>query len=414
MNNSWRRKRILEKGKRRHFMKSVLLLLGICGTTPFQSGCWDRVEITDLAVVTAAAIDKKDDNQIELSVQVFIPSSISSGGGQGGSSQGGGGVTTLVRSEKGSNISDALSRLQSKLPRKVFWGHCKVFVFGEKLAKEGVQEQLDFLLRHPQPREKANVYVSKGKAKPILESLPPLENYSGEVLRELSDLHIGMLVTLQDLDEMLTGKPQAAVIPFIKILPPGKGQTKLQGIPYIVGSAVFKKDKMTGTITEKETRGLLWLRDEIESYTVTLQPKGVKGEISLNPVTAKVKIIPQIINDKWKLLVKVNTEGAVIQNGTNLDLSSPKSLKMAERAYQKDIEKRIELAFLNTQHKKSDILGLGKDFYRKYPKQFNKVENHWEEIFAEMEVEIDVMAYIRRQGYINKPAGLSENEVKDK
>lgn len=404
----------MEKGKRRHFMKSVLLLLGICGTTPFLSGCWDRVEITDLAVVTAAAIDKKDDNQIELSVQVFIPSSISSGGGQGGSSQGGGGVTTLVRSEKGSNISDALSRLQSKLPRKVFWGHCKVFVFGEKLAKEGVQEQLDFLLRHPQPREKANVYVSKGKAKPILESLPPLENYSGEVLRELSDLHIGMLVTLQDLDEMLTGKPQAAVIPFIKILPPGKGQTKLQGIPYIVGSAVFKKDKMTGTITEKETRGLLWLRDEIESYTVTLQPKGVKGEISLNPVTAKVKIIPQIINDKWKLLVKVNTEGAVIQNGTNLDLSSPKSLKMAERAYQKDIEKRIELAFLNTQHKKSDILGLGKDFYRKYPKQFNKVENHWEEIFAEMEVEIDVMAYIRRQGYINKPAGLSENEVKDK
>ncbi|MDM5296166.1 Ger(x)C family spore germination protein [Peribacillus simplex] len=414
MNNSWRRKRILEKGKRRHFMKSVLLLLGICGTAPFLSGCWDRVEITDLAVVTAAAIDKKDDNQIELSVQVFIPSSISSGGGQGGSSQGGGGVTTLVRSEKGSNISDALSRLQSKLPRKVFWGHCKVFVFGEKLAKEGVQEQLDFLLRHPQPREKANVYVSKGKAKPILESLPPLENYSGEVLRELSDLHIGMLVTLQDLDEMLTGKPQAAVIPFIKILPPGKGQTKLQGIPYIVGSAVFKKDKMTGTITEKETRGLLWLRDEIESYTVTLQPKGVKGEISLNPVTAKVKIIPQIINDKWKLLVKVNTEGAVIQNGTNLDLSSPKSLKMAERAYQKDIEKRIELAFLNTQHKKSDILGLGKDFYRKYPKQFNKVENHWDEIFAEMEVEIDVMAYIRRQGYINKPAGLSENEVKDK
>ncbi|UYY99778.1 Ger(x)C family spore germination protein [Peribacillus frigoritolerans] len=395
-------------------MKNVLLLLVICGTTPFLSGCWDRIEITDLAIVTAAAIDKKGNNQIELSVQVFIPSSISSGGGQGGSSQGGSGVTTMVRNEKGSNISDALSKLQSKLPRKVFWGHCKVFVFGEKLAKEGIQEQLDFLLRHPQPREKANVYVSKGEAKPILESLPPLENYSGEVLRELSDLHIGMLVTLQDLDEMLTGKPQAAVLPFIKILPPGKGQTKLQGIPYIVGSAVFKKDKMTGTMTEKETRGLLWLRDEVESYTVTFQPKGVKGKISLSPVSAKVKIIPQIINDKWKLLVKIRTDGAVIQNGTNLNLSNPKSLKAAERAYQKDIENRIRMAFLHIQHKKSDILGLGKDFYRKYPKQFNKVDNHWDEIFAEMEVEVDVAAHIRRQGYINKPAGLSENEVKDK
>ncbi|PEZ81905.1 spore gernimation protein GerC [Bacillus sp. AFS017274] len=414
MNNSWRRKRILEKGKRRHFMKNVLLLLVICGTTPFLSGCWDRIEITDLAIVTAAAIDKKGNNQIELSVQVFIPSSISSGGGQGGSSQGGSGVTTMVRSAKGSNIADALSKLQSRLPRKIFWGHCKVFVFGEKLAKEGIQEQLDFLLRHPQPREKANVYVSKGKAKPILESLPPLENYSGEVLRELSDLHIGMLVTLQDLDEMLTGKPQSAALPFVKILPPAKGQTKLQGIPYIVGTAVFKKDKMTGTMTEKETRGLLWLRDEIESYTVTFQPKGMKGEISLNPVTAQVKIIPQIINNKWRFLVKVNTEGAVIQNETNLDLSSPKSINAAERAYQKDIENRIEMAFLHIQDKKADILGLGKDFYRKYPKQFNKVENHWDDIFAEMEVEIDVAAHIRRQGYINKPAGMSENEVKDK
>ncbi|WP_142323952.1 Ger(x)C family spore germination protein [Bacillus sp. AFS017274] len=395
-------------------MKNVLLLLVICGTTPFLSGCWDRIEITDLAIVTAAAIDKKGNNQIELSVQVFIPSSISSGGGQGGSSQGGSGVTTMVRSAKGSNIADALSKLQSRLPRKIFWGHCKVFVFGEKLAKEGIQEQLDFLLRHPQPREKANVYVSKGKAKPILESLPPLENYSGEVLRELSDLHIGMLVTLQDLDEMLTGKPQSAALPFVKILPPAKGQTKLQGIPYIVGTAVFKKDKMTGTMTEKETRGLLWLRDEIESYTVTFQPKGMKGEISLNPVTAQVKIIPQIINNKWRFLVKVNTEGAVIQNETNLDLSSPKSINAAERAYQKDIENRIEMAFLHIQDKKADILGLGKDFYRKYPKQFNKVENHWDDIFAEMEVEIDVAAHIRRQGYINKPAGMSENEVKDK
>ena len=404
------RQKVLGKAKKHRFKKMVILLIIM---TPIMSGCWDRVEINDLAIVTAAAIDKKDNDQIELSIQVFIPKSLSSGGGQGGPGQGGTN-TTLVRSAIGSNISDALSKLQSKIPRKIFWGQCKVFIFGEKLSKEGIQEQLDFLLRHPQPRERANVFVSKGKGKPILESVPPMENYSGEVIRELSDLHIGMQVTLQNLDEMLTGKPRAAAIPLVKVLPPEKGQKKLQGIPYIVGTAVFKKDKMTGTMTEKETRGLLWLRDEMESYTVTLNPKGVKGEISLNPVSAKVKVIPQIINDNWKVLVKIDTEGAVIQNGTNLNLSSFKSLKAVEQDFQKDIEKRLEMAFLNTQEKKADILGLGKEFYRKYPKQFNKIENNWDEIFAEMEVEIDVAAHIRRQGYINKPAGLSEEEVKDK
>ena len=48
---------------------SYLLLL--C-QSPLLSGCWDRVEVNDLAIVTAAVIDKKDDNQIELSNQILV------------------------------------------------------------------------------------------------------------------------------------------------------------------------------------------------------------------------------------------------------------------------------------------------------------------------------------------------------
>ena len=101
MNTGWRQSKILEKVKRRvGLRKSVLLFLGICGTIPLVSGCWDRVEINDLAIVTAAAIEKKEDNQIELSIQVFIPKSLSSGGGQGGPGGGGGVPTTLVSPKK--------------------------------------------------------------------------------------------------------------------------------------------------------------------------------------------------------------------------------------------------------------------------------------------------------------------------
>ena len=62
---------------------------------------------------------------------------------------------------------------------------------------------------------------------------------------------------------------------------------------------------MIGKISEKATRGILWLRDEMEAYTVTVKPKGVSGEISLNPVSAHVKMVPQIQNGKWKMLVKI-------------------------------------------------------------------------------------------------------------
>ncbi|MBA9028202.1 MULTISPECIES: Ger(x)C family spore germination protein [Bacillaceae] len=395
-------------------MKNILLLILICGVTLIVSGCWDRVEVNDLAIVTAAAIDKKDDNQIELSLQVFIPKALSGGGSEGGGGMSGGGAVTMVASHKGSNISDALSKLQSEFPRRVFWGHCKVFIFGEKLAKAGIQEHLDFLLRHPQPRERAYVYVSEGKAKPILELLAPLERYSAEGLRELSDLHIGMKVTLQDLDEKLIGIVQAAALPIVDIHPPGKGQEKLQGEPYIAGTAVFKKDKMIGNLTEKETRGILWIRNEIEAYTVTFKPGAEKGEISINPIKASVKLVPEIRNKKWIMVVKIDTEGTIIQNGTNLNLSSPKSIKVVEKAFEKEIEKRIELAFQQTQQElKTDILGFGEEFSRKYPDKWKKNKGRWNEIFPEIELETEIKAHIRRQGYITKPGGMPEKEVKE-
>ena len=71
-----------EKEYEPYFMKRILLFF-YCVSILFLSGCWDRVEVNDLAIVTAAAIDKRDDNQIELSIQIFIPKSLSSGGGQG-------------------------------------------------------------------------------------------------------------------------------------------------------------------------------------------------------------------------------------------------------------------------------------------------------------------------------------------
>jgi spore germination protein KC len=402
-----------KKGTRPYFMKRILLLLSICVSILFLSGCWDRVEVNDLAIVTATAIDKSDDNQIELSIQIFIPKTVGSGGGQAGGS--GGGKMTLSISQTGRNMADAFSKLQGKLPREIFWGQCKVFIFGEALAKQGIQEQMDFLLRHPEPRERAYVYVSEGKAKEILEIVPNLERYSAEVLREISNYRIGMQITVQDVDEMLTDIAQAAALPYVKI----KTQQPSEGKPikyvHIDGTAVFHKDQMVGTITEEETRGVLWLRDEIKGYTVSVEIEGEEGLVSLNPVSARVNLIPQIHNGKWKMTVNINTEGAIVQNETNLNFSDPKLLKKVESAYQKSIENRIEDVLKQIQHRlHTDIVDFSKEFYRKYPKEWKKNENSWEELFSEVEVNINVEAHIRREGSINKPGALPQEEVKEK
>ena len=158
---------------------------------------------------------------------------------------------------------------------------------------------------------------------------------------------------------------------------------------------------------------MLWLRDEIKGYTVSVEIEGEEGLVSLNPVSARVSLIPQIHDEKWKMTVNVATEGAILQNETNLDFSNPKLLKKVESAYQKSIEKRIQEVLYQIQHELHvDVVDFCKEFYRKYPKQWKVVENHWGEVFSEVEVNINVKAHIRREGYITKPGALPKEEVK--
>lgn len=393
---------MMETKKLSKFIKSILLLLSLGGVLLLLSGCWDRVEVNDIAIVTATAIDKKEDNQIELSLQIFIPKALSSGGSQGGQGGQGGGAITLVSSQKGSNIADALSKLQGEIPRKIFWGQCKVFIFGEEAAREGIQDHLDFLLRHPQPRERAYMFVSQGEAKNVIELQSRLERFTAETVRAQVDLRVGMKTTLQNLNEMIISEAQAAALPYVEISTE-KGPEKSTQFPHVYGTAVLKKDRMVGKISEKTTRGLLWIREEIKEYTVTIKPKGEKGDLSLNPVLVHIKLMPEIQGEEWKMNVKIETEGSIVQNRTNLDLSNPKALKIAEKAYGDAIKKRIELAIKKAQKDlNADVIGFAKEFHHKYPKQWSRAKNRWDQLFPEVKVNIDVDAHIRRLGSINK------------
>lgn len=381
----------------------------------FLSGCWDRIEVNDLAIITAAAIDRYEDDQIRLSVQVFIPRAIGGGGESGGGS--GDSEQTLVRTGIGINLADAISKLQVNMPRKVFWGHCKVFIFGEELAKNGIQETMDFLLRHPQPRERAYMYVSRGEAKEILSLFPPIERYSSEVLREISDLKIGMLVTMKDLDQMLTSESQAPALPLVEILPPEKGEEESKTIPIIKGTAAFKKDKMVGEISEKHTRGLLWFRKEIKDYTVNVKidDEGDTKILSLMPVKTTVNLKPIIKDEQWIMKVQVKTEGDIVQNGTNFNTMDPAIIKKFEKKYREDIKNRIESSFEVIQNDLNvDIVNFASEFHHFHPKEWEKVKKQWNEKFAEVKLDLDIEAYIRRPGYISTPGGLPEDEVKEK
>ncbi|GIQ62778.1 germination protein [Paenibacillus cisolokensis] len=382
--------------------KTVLLLLFFSIHSLLLAGCWDRTEVNDLAIITAAGIDLTEDRYPELSVNIYVTSQSGTGGQQIGGmsdSSGGGANVSVVRSAPGLTLADATSKLQRMLPRKVFWGHDEVFIFGERLAKQGIGEPIEFLTRHPAPRERGNVFVSKGLAKDVLMLPPSIERTIADKLREVAKSQTGLNITLKELAQMMAGKSKAAIVPWLEIQPGFKNQTPF---PFIMGSAVLKNGKMVGRINEYATRGVMWLRNEINLATITFSPKNTQGYVSFELKKSSTALVPHIDGDNWSITARIETLNDIVENTTDLNLMEPNNVKELETELGNDIEHRMKLALTKAQNMNADIFGFADAFYRKYPKAWKRAQDRWDEIFPKLKVKLETRTVISRPGMTGK------------
>jgi len=135
----------------------------------------------------------------------------------------------------------------------------------------------------------------------------------------------------------------------------------------------------------------------------------------MNPSRQSIRLTPHIHNENWQIRIKVETEGDLVQNGTNLDPMNPDLLREMEQAVQESISNRIEDALDKVQKEmKADIMGFAEEFHRIYPKQWEKVRERWDEVLPTVQVVSDIHVNIRRPGLGTVPAAIPEDEVKKK
>jgi len=360
------------------------------------TGCWDRDELNEIALVRGIGIDILDNGQIEVSVEISVPKD-PSGNETEGTALGSGGITLpIVRTGRGVTIPDALEKLQKVIPRKIFWGHAEVIIINENLAKTGLRDKMDYFMRDPRFRLHAYVFVTKGKAKDMLGLETSLYSPS-EVLTGFSEGKVMLHVTLINLLDMLNSGD--AAIPMIKKVPPQKKSKPEQTIPFIVQSAIFKNDKMVGTISDKLTRGVKWIQNDIEESQVTVYSKKGNGYISMTLLRAEMKFVPVIKDEKWKMIIKARTDDDINLNESQLNLKDPKNIEIIEKELEKKLTARLQNTLDKVQKEyKADVFGFGEAFHRKYPKQWKESKDHWDEMYPNLEVELDIHANVLRTG----------------
>ncbi|MGG1661495.1 Ger(x)C family spore germination protein [Brevibacillus sp. NRS-1366] len=370
----------------------VALLLSMLAVT----GCWDRREVNDMAIVIAMAIDKEPNGLYRLSVQVPLVSHL------GGPSGGGGGTSGdksyYVDSAVGKTIREANNTIQSRMSRHLYYAHHRIIVIGERLAKEGFSDALDIVSRFPENRLTAYIVMTRGKSIELLTAQPQFERFSGEAIRELVKSE-AIAVTIKDISQMLNTPGVDAFLPiFTAVDSHPKGKSKeIQS----VGIGTFRYDKLIGMYSTKELNGLRWFHRGAPINTIL--HVGGKENLSITFMDAKAKIKPLFEGDHVHFNIELYGSAFVTENHSTLDLSQEKNNKIIENKLTQEITNDVKKVVEQIKKTQSDTIGLGIVVGRHFPKEWAvKYRNTWDKELPKITYRIKSKMRVVDIGQTNK------------
>ncbi|WP_328801479.1 Ger(x)C family spore germination protein [Paenibacillus sp. LX16] len=387
--------------------KAILFL--ILALVLLLTGCWNRRELNELAIVVGMGIDKQGD-QFRVSLQVVDPGKASAKKGSGG------GAPATLYTEEADTIFEAIRKITTISPRRMYFSHLRICVIGESMATEGMAKALDLLSRYHQFRTDFYIVVSKGtSAEDTLKIMTPLDPIPANDL--FSSLETSQknwspttTVTLDELVSALTSEGMQPVLTGLRIVgnkEMGETSGNVQEIApsarlQYSGLAVFRKDRLIGWLNETESRGYNFILGKVQSSVGFVAcPEG--GKVVSEIIRTQTSIKGSVYRGEPQINIKMQVEANVGEvECTGLDLTQVGTIYDLENKEEEKIEEIMNLAVRKAQKSyKADIFGFGEAIHRADPRTWKSIKKNWDyEYFAELPVHIKVDFKIRRLGTI--------------
>jgi spore germination protein KC len=212
----------------------VALLLLSC------TGCWDRKELNQISACTMIGFDRVVRNGKPLILMSVLSLKLNAGLSGGGA---GGGAATyppslgVINSAEGETVGDALRNMSLRSPKAIFLGHVEVVIIGEDMARNGIQQVIDFCGRNKEIRYRIDMAVCQGSALEALESQPEFETLNSvealKIIRSSSSRSSKAVPAnlFQVVYALLTPGKDVAMPRMVVFLPPERGSTIRKGAP---------------------------------------------------------------------------------------------------------------------------------------------------------------------------------------
>lgn len=384
---------------------AIKLAVPLCFAALLLSGCWDRIEINDVAFVHAIAIDREDNGSLRLTY--LIPLSDKPGGDK---ASGGGAESFMLETQTANTIREADKIVQKRLSRNLNYTHRRIIVLGEDLAREGIRKTFDYYSRFWENRMTGYVVVAKGKASDLLMAKPKLEVFSSEAIREICLRNGASIINQKNVAQALSSRDMDPVLAYFGIKKVSIGKESMNQIE-LLGYAQFKNEKMVGVYDNNGMSAITWLKGQVVPYDMTLPMENgtsVGYRVKLGTTNIKAKLEP---DGKAHFRVSLNATLNLVESTADLNYTKAPDQEKVQRLASAAIQKQVQDTIKQMQERGTDSVGFGNHFRREYPKQWiQSFEANWGETIKKAVVDVQVKTVISQTGMISENIAKVEAE----
>lgn len=361
------------------------------------TACWDQRLLRDQSLILAIGYDKAENNALKKTVTFPKNTNAGSQNDEQNLSEQGSNTLSVI----GNTVKNAENKMDESITEKFDRSKARVIIFGTDLAEEGIFSTLDSVYRDLRGPLHANVVIFNGEAEDALniksDQAAITSDLYGDLLESADKAGITKNKSVQHACPIILGEGKDLVLPYLSIDEP-KNEVVVEGV------SLFNKDKMVGSLNIYQSTMFLLLSKQLAKYTSFNFEVNDKEK---DPIKRFVDFKVQ----KNKRHIELNTDGddidAKIKMEIDIDideyaanhLSDEKKMNKLRREIKHKLNELAEETITVTQEANSDVLGLGEMVKAYHYNVWEKI--NWEEVYPEMNIEVDFSVNIIRHGLLN-------------
>lgn len=373
-------------------ISSLILILLLSSIT--LTGCWNYREVDKMSIVVGVAVDKGEKEKYKVTASI-----IQITGGPTSTS------TSKIISFEGNTIFDAVRNGVAISGERLYWAHTKVIIISKEIARKGVVSIMDWYNRDSETRFDVDILISKEDSAAKIFSgkgtADPIRSFVlDDMITNQGSYSKAPATDMVKFYNDLNGEGMSATVPTVFLK-----KSYRDKVPSIMGTAVFKMDKLKGYLNGEESKSFLFIKDEIKGGLITtvMKDKEKKTPVTLEIFKSKTKVTPIIKGNDVKMSIKIETETAIDEIDGHGNFIEDKGRKKLERQASEELKTQIKELIKKVQNKfDSDIFGFGAKINQQDPKLWKKTGSDWDKKFKTLEVNVEANVHIENSAMLSK------------